>query len=541
MPIDLTTKQKNTELLGLLRKDLGIPLNEWAVAAWLETTGIRDIDVREEYDQSSVFELANDLFGQISRGPVQTVSQEVDKIDRTSSTGKKIDSPGVMVTFIRKYFKGLAYSFPLFFQLISLVLFGYALWVWLLFNEAQATMISLATIGSFILTGGFSQVISREISRYRNQEDPVALAKITISILKAGGGVLGAAILAVCLLNLLIPFYPMTFILLGSIYVLLIGLLSLLSAALFAMDRHLVVLLGYIVGTAIVVGLMRFTVIGIYSANWLGMAAANGFLWLYLKRILGNNIKSVPNWMHSLKIPGREVLLWQNYQYFLYGSAYFVFLFIDRTLAWSAFPHLSGYAIWFRTPYELGMDWAILPLVLTIGILEFSVYSFSVNIQPLQKKHPTTDIAGFRIKLERWYRRELVLTVLTGLLMIFLVYCGGMFVWHYWGKYRIIDDFFSNPITNRVFWVASVSYLFFVVALLHILHFFLLNRPGKALKPLAISLLINFGVGFMASRWLTYDFADLGLLAGSVFLAAYTGLLFRQYIKRIDFYYYSAY
>ena len=540
MPVDQTIAYNSTELLRHLREDLGMPLNEWAVAAWLETTGIRDIDAIEEYDQPSVFELARELYGQISAEPVQSEDQELGKSKSSPSTTAN-ESQGLLGMFIRKYIKGLAYSFPLFFQLISLVLFGYALWVWLLFNEAQATMISLATIGSFILTGGFSQVISREISRYRNQEDPVLLTKITTSTFKTSVVVLVIAVLGICLLNLLIPFYPMTFIVLGSIYVLLIGLLSLLSAALFALDKHLMVLAGYIAGTSVVIGLMKLTGFGIYAANWLGLAAANGFLWLFLRRTLIGQIQAVPNWMLTLKAPGKEVLLWQNYQYFIYGSAYFVFLFIDRTLAWSAFPHLSGYAIWFRTPYELGMDWAILSLVLTIGILEFSVYSFSVTIQPLQKRYSTSDIEGFRQKLGKKYVRELVLIVFAGLMMIFLVYGGGMTVWHYWGEYRIINDFFSNPVTDRVFWVAAVSYLFFVIALLHILHFFLLNRPGKALKPLALSLLINFGVGFLASRWLSYDFADLGLLAGSVFLAMYTGLLFRKYLQHIDFYYYSAY
>ena len=539
MPVDAVIGKKNKKLLSLLHEDLGIPLNEWAVAAWLETSGIRDVDAQEEYDKESVFELARELYGQFSTNPSLFKNQiHQAKDERDTASQNPFD---LLAMFVRKYVKGLAYSFPLFFQLISLVIFGYALWVWLLFNEAQATMISLATIGSFILTGGFSQVISREISRYRNQNNPVLLAKITVSTLRTGAFVLLASVLAVTLLNLLIPFYPMTFIIIGGIYVLLIGLLSLLSAALFAMDQHIMVLLGYIIGTAVVIISMRYTNFGIYNGNWMGLIATNGFMWLYLQRKLSSNMRQVPRWMRALAAPGKEVLVWQNYQYFIYGSTYFLFLFIDRILAWSAFPHLSGFAIWFRTPYELGMDWALISLVLTMGILEFSVHSFSVKIQPLQRGYSTRDISSFSKQVSNTYWRHLGLVVFVGLLMIFLVYGAGMLVLEQWGAYRIINDFFSNEITVRVFWIASISYLFFAIALLHILHFFLLNRPGKALIPLATSILINFGVGFLASRWVSYDYADIGLLAGAVFLAIYTGLLFRHYIHHIDFYYYSAY
>jgi len=245
--------------------------------------------------------------------------------------------------------------------------------------------------------------------------------------------------------------------------------------------------------------------------------------------------------MKTLSPPRKEALLWQNYQYLIYGSAYFMYLFIDRILAWSAFPHLSAYVIWFRTPYELGMDWALLSLVLTIGVLEFSVYSFSIDIQPLQKQYLTRDVASFRKYLFAKYKRQLLTLITVGLGTILLVYGSGMLVWDHWGGYRIIDDFFSNPVTSRVFWVASVSYLFFAIALLHILHFFVLSRPDKALIPLLMSIIVNFGIGFLASRWMSYEFADIGLLAGSLFLATYTGLLFKQFIQHIDFYYYSAY
>jgi len=543
MSVDTVIKKKNKELLNLLHDDLGTPLNEWAVAAWLETSGIRDVDAQEDYDKASVFDLASELYGQFSTNPALVSGQNQQTKNERIGSGRTAlkKSFDILVMLVRKYVKGLEYSFPLFFQLISLVIFGYALWVWLLFNEAQATMISLATVGSFILTGGFSQVISREISRYRNQDNPVLLAKITLSVLKTGILVLLASVLAVTLLNLLIPFYPMTFIIIGGIYVLLIGLLSLLSAALFAMDWHIMVLLGYVIGTAVVVVFMRYTNLGIYYGNWLGLTAANGFMWLYLQRTLISNMREVPRWMRTLAAPGKEVLLWQNYQYLIYGSAYFLFLFIDRILAWSASPHLSGYAIWFRTPYELGMDWALLSLVLTMGILEYSVHSFSVKIRPLQKKYSATDVNGFSKEVYNKYWRHLGLVVFVGLLATFFVYGAGMLILWQWGDYQIINDFFSNSTTVRVFWIASISYLFFSIALLHILHFFVLNRPDKALIPLASSLLINFGVGFLTSRWISYDFADIGLLAGTVFLAIYTGLLFRHYIRHIDFYYYSAY
>jgi hypothetical protein len=51
----------------------------------------------------------------------------------------------------------------------------------------------------------------------------------------------------------------------------------------------------------------------------------------------------------------------------------------------------------------------------------------------------------------------------------------------------------------------------------------------------------NAAVGFAASRWLGYEFAVVGLLAGALVFAVVSTTLAAGVFRRFDFYYYSAY
>lgn len=104
-----------------------------------------------------------------------------------------------------------------------------------------------------------------------------------------------------------------------------------------------------------------------------------------------------------------------------------------------------------------------------------------------------------------------------------------------------VRDFFTNFMTTKVFWIASISYLFLNIGLLHCLFFFSLNKPIFALYSILAGLSVNFTVGFICSRIFALEYATVGLLTGSVVFAVWSGITAVNLFKRLDYYYYSAF
>ena len=240
-------------------------------------------------------------------------------------------------------------------------------------------------------------------------------------------------------------------------------------------------------------------------------------------------------------LPRFEVIYFENYRYFLYGFLYFLFLFLDRILAWSAGPPPPTYIIWFKTPYELGMDWALLSLILTVGSLEYSINSFSKLLIPKQKELAIPKVKKFNKYFFSFYLRQLVILIIIGIISIFVAYYGIMLIKPYGKEYSIINDFFSSQITFKVFWIASIGYLLLSIGLLHTLFFFTLARPRYVIYSMIIAVLVNFTVGYIFSRTMHYEDAVFGLAVGALVFAIASGILAVRFFRKLDYYYYSAY
>ncbi len=71
--------------------------------------------------------------------------------------------------------------------------------------------------------------------------------------------------------------------------------------------------------------------------------------------------------------------------------------------------------------------------------------------------------------------------------------------------------------------------------------FFTLNKPSYAMYSILCGLVTNVTVGFICSRIISFEYATLGLLAGSVAFAVVSGLFTREFFKNLDYYYYSTF
>jgi hypothetical protein len=443
--------------------------------------------------------------------------------------------------FGKHYSLGLLFSLPMISQIAAVLIFRYSLWAWLEFNEAQATMVAVGTIGAFVITGGFVQTLGRHVSKYKGEENFRLAFKATKQIIGKGVLTVGLVTVGFYLINIVIPFYPMGMMLIGLTYMVLISLLLLASGVLYAMEHRVMILTAILIGTAVVIVGMDGFDMGIYLAQWIGMSFTILLLGLYAFVYYRLKIKLSGQDMQDQSLPNPEVRYYNSYRYFIYGFCYFLFLFLDRLLAWSAGPPPPPYIVWFNTPYELGMDWALISLVLTIAGLEYSIHAFSKRMLPVQKQAPFMQVDLFNKYFKSFYVKQVALLLVVGIISIGITYISVNSLRAFINEVPEIRDFFANPMTPRVFWMASIAYLFLVYGLLNSLFFFTLNRPSFVMYAMIISTVVNFLVGYICSRVISLEYAAVGLIAGSVTFACITGWMAYRFFKRLDYYYYSAF
>ena len=535
--IENKTIDSVAELKTKVKELVGNPLSAWAVAATIESLGVREIDVQNDYGYDSIFQLAQQIYSELKEEAREKQHDEADSLEEMES-GNLWDR---IKFFGRHYGKGLLFSLPMISQIAAVIIFRYSLWAWLEFNEAQATVVAFGTITAFVLTGGFIQVLGRSVSSYKSSDNYELAFKASKEIIKAGVTTIAVAAGLFYVINLIIPFYPMPMMVLAIVYMVLISLLLLASGVLYALERQVSILVIILLGTFVVLFNMEVLNLGIYLSQWFAMALTTvtlggyGYLFFRLK------IKNSSQQTVEQTLPQPEVRFYINYRYFVYGLSYFLFLFIDRILAWSAGPPPPPYIVWFNTPYELGMDWALLTLVLSVAVLEYSVQLYSRKLVPLQEKVKFGQLKSFNDYYKKFYFKQLALLVVISIFSIVITYFAVNSLRVFEGDVSEIRDFFANPMTTEVFWLASISYVFLNIGLLHSLFFFTLNKAKFSMYSMLAAVGVNFFVGYLCSRMISLEYATIGLMAGSICFAAVSGYFAKQFFKRLDYYYYSAF
>src|SRR5262249_27109887 len=92
--------------------------------------------------------------------------------------------------------------------------------------------------------------------------------------------------------------------------------------------------------------------------------------------------------------------------YAAYGLGYAGLLVVDRVLAWSAPGRILPQALWFHAPYELGMDGALVSVLVPLAYVEHPVHRFHATL-PDAGALPLSDLGAHQERLERVVRRAL--------------------------------------------------------------------------------------------------------------------------------------
>ena len=528
-PIAPQAVEAQPELAAAVAFRIGRPVDPWAVVAALESEGWRDVDAQERFGEPDLFALGEALFPACVAGAAADPGQ-VPTDARRSGAHRA-------AAFAASYGRGLLYALPVTGQVAALVWLGYSLWASVRLTEGGATMIAMGTIASFIATAGFVQALAHETSRLLGHGLGGQARRVAFRIAGLGAAAVGATAVAALAVNLVVPFYPAELAVVGAGYYVLLGWLWLALALHYVEERLWAVATATTLGILPVWGAVAGLGWGIHTAHALGLAVAIAVAVGWGAWRLGAGAAGEPGDGPAPPLPRASTVLHTTLPYMAYGVLYFAVLFADRVVSWSA----SGddplaYPVWFRTDYELGMDWALPVVFAMLAAVPFAVRRMSGQIHELGDVADPSDAAA---RMRRQYLRHLGALVAVGCVAVAAVWAGGLWLGAHGPE--LLDPIFRPGVTRYVFALAALGYFCFSVGLMNGLMFLAQGQTGRVLQPLAWALAVDVAVGFVATRVWGYEHAGWGLLAGCALFAVVTTRYALRMLRRADYFAYVAY
>jgi len=507
--------------------------------AVLESIGLTDDDART-MGYADVFALGLDVFEhQASDG--RMIAQRIEVEERYRAEDLERHEPTNLLAFLPRFFgKGFTFGAPMVLMVFAVLILLYSLWAYFYFDIPRGTSIAVGTVASYMVTAGFMQAIGRRGLMYLRQDMQVLSFKV--SMLLVGLGVVAVVLSAIAMFIFLriFPVIAPSEVPVAILYFLTLSMLWLGLAVVYMLQQEIWFSLAIAVGIAVVYFMREYvgaSVIvshqaGILSAAAFGFVIGTALLWLRELRIRRGRKEPLAG-----RLPRFSVIAYTVSAYFAYGFIYFTFLFTDRILAWTGKTEFRRYFVWFQSDYEVGLNWALISLLFSFGVLEFTVYRLGELIPYLSRMYTLVSVRRFTGEAIAFYRRAVLVYIgsaVVGVVVAFVVVQALV------SRVPLIATLL-NDVSITVFWIASVSYLFIVWSLLNNVFIFSFSRPAFALRAVVPALIVDLVVGFILSRVFIYWAAAFGLLAGAIVLWAISTHYAVKMLRDLDYYTYSAF
>lgn len=520
------------DLLEEINAKSGRPEDPYEVSAILESMGWTDKTVQERFKLPGTFTLGEQIYHALEEWPGRPLPAKAKR--KRLAAGFE---------GMRSFLRGLIFSLPMAISVFSMLFLKFSLWSYEYLSIDLATVIATGTILSFVVVGGFTQAIARRGFFYIYQGYYRMARTSTFFFIRMGYMLSILVAVLLFLLNIIFNIYPLDLFTVMLLYFFFLNLIWLSVTVMYILRKEILFTGLIILGIAIVyllfIQLKQDIILSQLIA--IGVVAIIGLL--FISPLFDREEKRKEKGIAPAK-SRLSVTVFSIQPYFYYGFLYFLFLFIDRIMAWSAVDvyHPESaympYFIWFRGEYELGLDFALLSLMLPLGSNEVMVDRLMKWIEQALKTFSILHIKEMKDLLWRKYIRIMIVTLfisfLSALMIFFLLLLSDWLMVFFFGRNLI-----ANPVTYFVFVIAVLSYVILSVALLNAVILFAVAQPDKVNRAIIPGLFLNLILGFLLSRWISYEYAVFGLLAGSLFFLILSFIKVRELFRRLDFYLYA--
>lgn len=502
------------------------PEDDYEIAALLESFGWTDNRAREELGVSDVFQLAKEL-GKFSAYPIEiTVNQY------------KVRAPfsPIIKDIMKQFLRGMVFALPMVISIASMLTLRFSLWSYQYLSTRTATAIALGTLLSFITVGGFMQAMARQGYFYMFQGHYQLMRKMTFRIIILGVFLSLLISIIGIILNVAFPELPYDMLGVSLVYYIVLSAIWLSVAVLYILRRELWFTAILSSGIGMVYVGFRVLHMNILTAQILSLGVLIVSS-LILLRYFFSRVENALDKGINAQLPRFSVTAYSVAPYFAYGLLYFTLLFLDRVMAWSSNSASVPFVIWFRGDYELGLDFALLALTVPMGISEVIVSRLMARIWSTQKDFLAKESLRMNAMFTRIYHRSVLLMVIISVVNGFFVYVTVKWIisknlQFIQGRIRI------DGVTNEVFIVGLIAYSILSIGLLHAVVMFSMSRPDLVVKPMLASVAVDFFVGFLLTRWISYPQAVWGLLAGCLCFSYFTSKNVNKVLLELDYHMY---
>ncbi|HEU4963925.1 MAG TPA: hypothetical protein VFV52_08740 [Bacilli bacterium] len=503
------------------------PQGRYEIAATIESMGWNDQRVYEMFGTEDVFALAEEMWS--------VIEQKI-----LFATFAKPTKPHALVLLwemVRQFLRGLIYALPMAISVLSMLTLKFSLWSYEHLSVELATCIAIGTILSFLTVGGFTQAIARRGYFYLQLGYYNMGRKMTFSFIRMGYLTSIVVFLAVYLFNLVFLIFSHEMMLVVLLYFFFLNSIWLSVTVMYILRKELTFTGLIVLGIALVYLLFRVFGLDILFAQLISMtlvALVGLVLVLYFfKQEERKEEKGI-----APRMPRLGVTIYSVLPYFLYGFLYFLLLYVDRVMAWSTNGEFMPYLIWFRGEYELGLDFALLVLMIPLGVSEVLVHQLMVSLEASQKSFWGFETAKMGQKFVREYQRMLWIISGTSLFSGVVVYVGITFAD---GKYEAATGhpLLGSEVTVAVFICSILAYAVLAVALMNAVVLFSLSQPRLVNRAIWPAVIADVIVGFVLTRWIEYGYAAAGLLVGTLVFVYLSTREVRRVLKNVDYYLYA--
>ncbi|MEB3101358.1 hypothetical protein [Ferviditalea candida] len=530
--VRIAAPNKERMLDELLDEVLGAhmqPEDRYEIAAILESFGWNDDRASQTFGVEDVFALASDLW---ERSLARVRYIPFARPEKTSFSK-------LFVELVRTFLRGVIFALPMALSVFSMLTLKFSLWSYEYLSVELATAIAIGTILSFVTVGGFTQAIARRGFFYIIQGHYNMARRVTFHFI--GIGFLLCIVISVGLfvLNALIQMFPYSMIGIIILYFFFLNMIWLSVTVMYILKKELLFSGLILVGIAFVYVLFDVLGLNIIVSQVTSLFIVSLASILIVIRLFQHAERKADIGIEP-KMPKMSVTLYSTLPYFAYGFLYFSLLYVDRVMAWSTNNEFTmPFLMWFRGDYELGLDFALLVLIVPMGIAEVVLAKLMMDVEVSQKSYWGDETAKLNRNFRTMYFNRLAIIggialATAAALYLVLKYAFSSI------DLPIGQSLFANSTTHFVFIASLISYAFLSIALMNTVILFSLSQPFLVLQSIWPAFLGNVISGFLSSRWLGYEFAVFGLLLGAVLFMV---LSIRDVLKvfgNLDYYLYAA-
>ncbi|TVY07707.1 hypothetical protein [Paenibacillus cremeus] len=504
------------------------PEDQYEIVALLESMGWNDARAYEVFGVEDTFALGEELWQALQQKMlIQPIPEE-----------EKQRGLALAYEMLKSFLRGLIFALPMAISVLSMLVLKFSLWSYEYLSVELATCIAIGTILSFVVVGGFTQAIARRGFYFIYQGYFKMARKNTFFFIRVGYLLCFAVSAAIYGFNFIFNIFSQEMFFIIVLYFFFLNSIWLSVTVMYILRKEITftglilfgILLVYIMFIRLHMDIIWSQLIAIAVVSINGIALVFYFFLSAEKK----EEKGI-----APKMPRLSITFYSIMPYFRYGFLYFTFLFVDRVMAWSMNdPIYMPYLIWFRGDYELGLDFALLVLMLPLGVAEVIVHRLMLDIESGQKQYFAFEAQRMNDYFLARYFKMLSIIVAVSIVSALLIY-GALLYFnekylHYAGKYLVADH-----ITYFVFYVSLLAYVILAVGLMNAVILFSLSQPEQVNRAILPALLTNVIVGFLMTRWFHYSYAVFGLLAGSIVFLILSIRSMKHVLRRLDYYLYA--